>query len=95
MMLVKSSNFRLVPRVETPAGPPTYSLRAARTRLDFITRDQIGIRYPDMLKEARELLGREGIKDIVDLSEVECKQVLAHLLANTNRMKEKYPFWGK
>lgn len=93
-------SIRLVPRVDKdvnadPMSPVPISLRTIRSRLDFTTRDKVGIRYTDMLAVARDILERKDIKDLGDMNAEECRIVLEHLLTNTNRVREKYPFWGK
>lgn len=93
------NTFRLVPRISLPSTSSLNTdiglLRSLRSRLDFNAREKIGIRYDDMLREAREFFEREGIKDLTDLTGTECIKLSNHLFAEKERIREKYPYWGK
>ena len=69
------------------------SLKVARRRLDFNVRPRVGIRYLDMITEARKFFDRESIKDIGDLSAGECKRFGKYLIVEMDRLRKEYPFW--
>lgn len=82
--------IRFVPRIN---NRNERALRVARSRLDFTARDKVGIRFVDLMREAREFFKDRQIKDLADMGEAQCKRLRLHIIEHTNMIREKYPYW--
>jgi len=61
-----------------------------RERLDLVIRQEVGISYGQMMIEASRLNGRE-IRDLVEMSLVECTGLGGYMVRNRVTLRKRYP----